>query len=107
VQNTSGHGGHRARLTVAVPADMAKAKQASRVMMADDHVIFCHGLSDREKQVVLLVAEGRRNKEIGEVLSISEQTVKNHLRNIFDKLGVSDRLELALYAIHQRLIEHT
>ena len=63
-------------------------------------------LSDREKQVVQLVAQGYRNKEIGEKLFISEQTVKNHLHNIFDKLGVSDRLELALYAIHHRLIEH-
>jgi len=45
------------------------------------------------------------NKEIGEKLFISEQTVKNHLHNIFDKLGVSDRLELALYAIHHRLID--
>jgi two-component system, NarL family, nitrate/nitrite response regulator NarL len=63
-------------------------------------------LSDREKQVVQLVAQGYRNREIGQKLFISEQTVKNHLHNIFDKLGVSDRLELALYAIHHRLIEH-
>ena len=62
-------------------------------------------LSDREKEIVQLVAQGFRNKEIGEKLFISEQTVKNHLHNIFDKLGVSDRLELALYAIHHRLIE--
>jgi DNA-binding NarL/FixJ family response regulator len=62
-------------------------------------------LSDREKEIVQLVAQGYRNKEIGERLFISEQTVKNHLHNIFDKLGVSDRLELALYAIHHRLIE--
>jgi len=63
-------------------------------------------LSDREKQVVQLVVQGYRNREIGQELFISDQTVKNHLRNIFDKLGVSDRLELALYAIHHRLIEH-
>jgi len=62
-------------------------------------------LSDREKEVVQLVAQGFRNREIGEKLFISEQTVKNHLHNIFDKLGVSDRLELALYAIHHRLVE--
>jgi DNA-binding NarL/FixJ family response regulator len=62
-------------------------------------------LSNREKQIVLLVAQGNRNKEIGKNLFISEQTVKNHLHNIFDKLGVSDRLELALYAIHHHLIE--
>ncbi len=64
-------------------------------------------LSDREKEIVQLVAQGFRNREIGEKLFISEQTVKNHLHNIFDKLGVSDRLELALYAIHHRLIEQS
>jgi DNA-binding NarL/FixJ family response regulator len=63
-------------------------------------------LSDREKEIVQLVAQGFRNREIGEKLFISEQTVKNHLHNIFDKLGVSDRLELALYAIHHRLIDN-
>ena len=62
-------------------------------------------LSDREKEVVRLVAQGFHNREIGERLFISEQTVKNHLHNIFDKLGVSDRLELALYAIHHKLID--
>lgn len=62
-------------------------------------------LSDREKQVVQLVAQGLGNREIGQKLFISEQTVKNHLHNIFDKLGVFDRLELALYAIHHRLID--
>jgi two-component system nitrate/nitrite response regulator NarL len=64
-------------------------------------------LSEREKEIVQLVAQGYRNKEIGEKLFISEQTVKNHLHNIFDKLGVSDRLELALYAIHHRLIDQS
>jgi DNA-binding NarL/FixJ family response regulator len=64
-------------------------------------------LSEREKEIVQLVAQGFRNREIGEKLVISEQTVKNHLHNIFDKLGVSDRLELALYAIHHRLIDQT
>jgi DNA-binding NarL/FixJ family response regulator len=63
-------------------------------------------LSDREKQIVQLVVQGQRNKEIATNLFISEQTVKNHLHNIYDKLGVSDRLELALYAIHHCLIEH-
>ena len=63
-------------------------------------------LSDRESQIMRLVAQGQRNKEIGQNLFISEQTVKNHVHNIFDKLGVSDRLELALYAIHHHLIEN-
>lgn len=58
-------------------------------------------LSQREREIVTLVAQGYKNKEIAEKIFISEQTVKNHLHNIFDKLGVSDRLELALYAIHK------
>ena len=60
-------------------------------------------LSTREREIVALVAQGFKNKEMAEKMFISEQTVKNHLHNIFDKLGVSDRLELALYAIHKNL----
>ncbi len=66
-----------------------------------------HGaaLSAREREIVGLIAQGFKNKDMAERLFISEQTVKNHLHNIFDKLGVSDRLELALYAIHHKLHE--
>lgn len=60
-------------------------------------------LSTRETQVVGLTSQGFKNKEIAQRMFISEQTVKNHLHNIFDKLGVSDRLELALYVIHKNL----
>jgi DNA-binding NarL/FixJ family response regulator len=60
-------------------------------------------LSAREREIVALVAQGYKNKEMAEKMFISEQTVKNHLHNIFDILGVSDRLELALYAIHKGL----
>ncbi len=60
-------------------------------------------LSGREREIVILVAQGFKNREMAERMFISEQTVKNHLHNIFDKLGVSDRLELALYAIHHNL----
>jgi DNA-binding NarL/FixJ family response regulator len=48
--------------------------------------------------------QGWRNREIAQHLSITEQTVKNHLRSIYDKVGVSDRLELVLYAIHQKMV---
>src|SRR6202050_1979654 len=60
-------------------------------------------LSQREREIVALVAQGFKNKEMAEKMFISEQTVKNHLHNIFAKMGVSDRLELALYAIHNNL----
>ncbi len=59
-------------------------------------------LSIREREIVALIAQGCKNKQVAEKMFISEQTVKNHMRNIFYKLGVSDRLGLALYAIRER-----
>lgn len=60
-------------------------------------------LTHREKTVLAFLMQGCRNRDIARYLSITEQTVKNHLRAIYDKIGVSDRLELVLYAIHQRV----
>ncbi len=60
-------------------------------------------LSQREREIIILISQGYKNKEIAEKMFITEQTVKNHLHNVFDKLGVSDRLELALFAIHNSL----
>jgi len=60
-------------------------------------------LTKRERTIISYLMQGWRNREIGQHLSITEQTVKNHLRSIYDKVGVSDRLELVLYAIHQKL----
>jgi DNA-binding NarL/FixJ family response regulator len=60
-------------------------------------------LTRKEKEVVRMVTQGLRNKEIASRMFISEQTVKNHLRAVFEKLHVGDRLELALYAIHHLL----
>jgi len=60
-------------------------------------------LTRKEMEVVRLVAQGLRNREIAARMFISEQTVKNHLRAIFEKLHVGDRLELALFAIHHIL----
>jgi len=62
-------------------------------------------LSQREKEVVGLVASGYRNKEIANKLFISEQTVKTHLSNVFQKLEINDRLELALYAMRNGLAD--
>jgi len=62
-------------------------------------------LTRRELQVIAAVVEGGSNRDIGKAINISEQTVKNHLSNIYNKLGVSNRLELALYAVHHRLLE--
>ncbi len=61
------------------------------------------GLTPREVEIVSAVVAGFANKEIAEYFKISEDTVKHHLSNIFDKLGVSTRLELALFAVNQSL----
>ncbi len=61
------------------------------------------GLTHRELEIVAAVVAGYSNKEIAEYFKISEDTVKHHLSNIFDKLGVSTRLELALFAVNQSL----
>jgi two-component system nitrate/nitrite response regulator NarL len=55
-------------------------------------------LSDREKQVIALIAQGLKNKQIAAKLCLSETTVRHHLTSIYSKLGVSDRLELLVYA---------
>ena len=60
-------------------------------------------LSPREREIVALVTQGFKNQDIAEKLSINEQTVKNHLQRTFDKLNVTSRLELALYAVSTRI----
>ena len=61
-------------------------------------------LSDRELRIVAAVVQGYKNREIAEQLTTSEQMIKNALRNVFDKIGVSDRLELALFVVHHRIL---
>jgi two-component system, NarL family, nitrate/nitrite response regulator NarL len=61
------------------------------------------GLTARERQIVSAVVDAYQNKEIAEKFAISEKTVKHHLTNIFNKVGVSNRLELALFAVHHHL----
>jgi DNA-binding NarL/FixJ family response regulator len=60
-------------------------------------------LTRRERTIISCLSQGWRNREIARHLTITEQTVKNHLRSVYDKVGVSDRLELVLYAIHQQM----
>jgi two-component system, NarL family, nitrate/nitrite response regulator NarL len=65
------------------------------------------GLTKREMQILALAVAGKTNREIAKRVAISEQTVKHHLTNIFDKVGVYNRLELALFAIHHSLTTAT
>ncbi|MDQ2755301.1 MAG: response regulator transcription factor [Actinomycetota bacterium] len=62
-------------------------------------------LTDREVEVLRLVARGMANREIGTALFISENTVKNHVRNILEKLQLHTRMEAAMYAVRQNIID--
>lgn len=64
-----------------------------------------YGLTRREMEIVAAIVAGLTNKEIAKKFTLSEDTVKHHLTNIFNKVGVSSRLELALFAINHRLVE--
>jgi DNA-binding NarL/FixJ family response regulator len=61
-------------------------------------------LSPKEMAIIACITQGKRNKEIAFQLGTTEQVIKNYLRKIYDKLGVSDRLELALYCLHNKII---
>jgi DNA-binding NarL/FixJ family response regulator len=61
-------------------------------------------LTPKEMQIVALIVQGCKNKHIAMQLNCKEQVIKNYLRSIYDKTGVSDRLELALFTIHHRVL---
>ncbi|HEU5402811.1 MAG TPA: response regulator transcription factor [Terriglobales bacterium] len=62
-------------------------------------------LTEKELLIIAGVTQGMKNKDIAQEVGTTEQVVKNYLRKVYDKLGVSDRLELALYCMHHRLLE--
>ena len=77
-----------------------------RVESGQERVTF-DGLTDREREVLQLIAEGHTNKEIADLLSLSVRTVQNHRAHIMEKLGMHDRGELIKYAIQKGIIELT
>jgi DNA-binding NarL/FixJ family response regulator len=87
-------------LTASVLAEMSQADQTGR---ADPEAERIRSLTSREREIVGLVCEGLKNKQIGDRLFISEATVRNHLTSILSKLELSDRFELALYSYRQHL----
>ncbi len=89
-----------------VPAAIAKMllqdyQESERTRVSADE----HGLTEREKEILKLVAEGRTSQEIAELLSLSKKTVMCHRANIYQKLGTHNRTELIRYAMHLQLIE--
>ena len=87
-------------LTASVLSEMSQAREIRR---ADPDARRISSLTDREREIVGLVSEGLKNKQIGDMLFISEATVRNHLTSILSKLELSDRFELALYAYRHHL----
>jgi two-component system nitrate/nitrite response regulator NarL len=71
---------------------------------ADPERVKIAMLTEREREIISLLAEGLRNKQIGERLFISEITVRHHLTSIFNKLAVSDRVELLIYAYRNGIV---
>jgi DNA-binding NarL/FixJ family response regulator len=64
-------------------------------------------LSEKELLIITCVTQGMRNKEIAGEIGTTEQVIKNYLRKIYGKLGIKDRLELALYCVHHRLLDES
>jgi DNA-binding NarL/FixJ family response regulator len=78
-------------------------QELSKPPMVDPEMVKIESLTDREREVIALVGEGLKNKQVGERLFISETTVTHHLSSVFSKLDVSDRLELIIYAFRHGL----
>ncbi len=76
-----------------------------REWMSDDSNAPSEPLTPREQEVLKLIAEAHTNREIGEILHLSEKTVESHRANILRKLGMRDRVELVRYAIRRGLVE--
>ena len=71
----------------------------------DRHQVPTPKLTDREMEVLRLVARGMNNRDIARELFISENTVKNHIRNILEKLQLHSRMEAVVYAVREKLLE--
>jgi two-component system, NarL family, nitrate/nitrite response regulator NarL len=86
-------------------SDLVQALREQMTHSAEKPARKRFGLTPRELEITSTVVSGLSNKEIAKKLALSEDTVKHHLTNIFDKVGASNRLELALFAVHHRLLE--
>jgi two-component system, NarL family, nitrate/nitrite response regulator NarL len=78
-------------------------QEISKPPVVDPELAKIGSLTEREREVIALVGEGLKNKQVGERLFISETTVTHHLSSVFSKLEVSDRLELIIYAFRHGL----
>jgi DNA-binding NarL/FixJ family response regulator len=83
----------------------AAERSLIRAWMTDESQGPSEPLSPREREVLKLIAEAHTNREIGEILHLSEKTVESHRGNLLRKLGMRDRVELVRYAIRRGLVE--
>ena len=91
--------------TGAIDARAAQAVLEARGAAAKRKSAWPGGLSDREVEVVRLVAIGRTNKDIGALLGMSPRTAQKHIMNVYDKLGLESRVGLTLYALEHGLLD--
>jgi len=87
-------------------AHLVRHLQTAKAAVHEEPRRIAFGLTTRERQVLSAIVDGSTNRDIAERYAVSADTVKHHLTNIFDKCGVSNRLELALFAVHHRLVDN-
>ena len=85
-------------------AELVRALRAAPAEEQNAESAASHGLTRRELEILRTIVDGCTNKDIAQKFAISEQTVKHHLTNIFGKMGVTNRLELALVAMSKRMV---
>jgi DNA-binding NarL/FixJ family response regulator len=83
---------------LSTPPSMSASASAKSANTSSDSMAYVENLTEREREILTLVAKGASNRQIGELLFITEGTVKNHMSNILSKLGLRDRTQAALYA---------
>lgn len=91
--------------SVTKPGEQKKREAAKAQLLDKDAAIMTTPLTDREKEVLERVATGASNREIAVELGLSEYTVKNHLKNILQKLHLGNRVQLTRYAFQQGMVE--
>jgi two-component system, NarL family, nitrate/nitrite response regulator NarL len=89
-----------------VVADLVQLMRQAPETGTARHAPQTFGLTERERDIVGAIVAGYANRDIASKFTLREDTVKHHLTNIFDKTGTSNRLELALFALHHRLVDH-
>ena len=95
----------QSRLSPSMAAKLLSEFAAMSKRAAEARQLPAPRLTDREMEVLRLVAQGMNNRDIAKDLFISENTVKNHIRNILEKLHLHSRMEAVVYAVREKLLE--